>query len=44
MPWLSEVSYSRDATVKVIREYYGFLVKMYLKESVILEPPDGGGP
>ncbi|KAL2135018.1 hypothetical protein VTI74DRAFT_10055 [Chaetomium olivicolor] len=44
MPWLNEVSYSRDATVKAIREYYGFLVKMYLKESYILEPPEGGWP
>ena len=41
---MDEVSYSRDATVRAIREYYGFLVKMYANESCILEPPEGGWP
>jgi len=36
--------YSRDATVKTIREYYEFLAKMYLKDSYILETPEGAGP
>ncbi len=44
MPRLGEVSYSRDAAVRAIREYYGFLVKMYANESFILEPPEGGWP
>lgn len=42
MPWLNQVSYSRKVTVRVIREYYVFLVKIYLKESDILEPPKEG--
>jgi hypothetical protein len=44
MPRLDEVSYSRDATVRAIREYYGLLVKMHANESSILEPPEGGWP
>ncbi|RYP53139.1 hypothetical protein DL768_001813 [Monosporascus sp. mg162] len=42
MPNLEEITYSRDATVDAVRDYYDFLTKMYLEESYILEPPAGG--
>jgi hypothetical protein len=41
---LSDISYSRDECVAAVRDYYAFLVKMYLKESVVIEPPEGGWP
>jgi hypothetical protein len=44
MPELSEINYSRDACVAAIRDYYHFLTKMYLKESDVIEPPEGGWP
>jgi hypothetical protein len=44
MPSVSDISYSRDATVAAIRDYYRFLVSMYLDESNLLEPPEGGWP
>jgi hypothetical protein len=44
MPELDEVSYSREATIAVVREYYRFLTRMYLKESYVAEPPKGGWP
>ncbi|KJZ69354.1 hypothetical protein HIM_11255 [Hirsutella minnesotensis 3608] len=44
MPWLSEVRYSRNACIAAIRDYYAFLAKMYVDESAIVEPPDGGWP
>lgn len=44
MPSVSDISYSREATVAVIRDYYRFLVSMYLDESNLLEPPKGGWP
>jgi hypothetical protein len=42
MPSLSEISYSRDNFIAAVRDYYTFLVKMYLDESQITEPPEGG--
>jgi hypothetical protein len=39
---LSEIVYSRDATVAAFRDYYLFLTKMYLNESDIMEPPEEG--
>ncbi|KAF2127847.1 hypothetical protein P153DRAFT_294859 [Dothidotthia symphoricarpi CBS 119687] len=44
MVHLCDVSYSRDATVAAIRDYYRFLVAMYLDESEVIEPPEGGWP
>lgn len=44
MPQLSEIGYSRDACVAAVRDYYGFLTKMYLDESDVIEPPEGGWP
>ncbi|KAK1767570.1 hypothetical protein QBC33DRAFT_569894 [Phialemonium atrogriseum] len=44
MPELSEIGYSRDACVAAVRGYYDFLTKMYLDESDIVEPPEGGWP
>lgn len=44
MPSLDEVSYSRDETVAAIRDYYQFLVKMFLDEASVIEPPEGGWP
>ncbi|KAI0109822.1 hypothetical protein F4814DRAFT_461062 [Daldinia grandis] len=41
---LDEISYSRDATVAAVRDYYYFLTRMYLKESDVIEPPEGGWP
>ncbi|KAK4244021.1 hypothetical protein C7999DRAFT_44271 [Corynascus novoguineensis] len=44
MPELYEVSYSHKATVAAVRDYYRFLTRMYLKESYVAEPPEGGWP
>ncbi|KAL2147656.1 hypothetical protein VTI28DRAFT_8110 [Corynascus sepedonium] len=44
MPYLSDVKYSRATTVAAITGYFGFLGKMYLNESDILRPPEGGWP
>jgi hypothetical protein len=44
MPSLGEISYSREATIAAIQDYYRFLVSMYLDESNVLEPPKGGWP
>jgi len=44
MPELHEVSYSREATIAAFRDYYQFLTKMYMPETMIDEPPTGGWP
>jgi len=44
MPWLSEVSYSREATVAAVNDYFEFLASMYIAKSAILRPPEGGWP
>lgn len=44
MPELSEIEYSRDTCVAAFRDYYSFLAKMYLKDLMIIEPPEGGWP
>jgi hypothetical protein len=38
MPSVSEIIYSRDATVQAVRDYFRFLVAMYMNESEIIEP------
>lgn len=44
MPSVSDINYSRERTVAAIRDYYRFLVSMYLDECNVLEPPEGGWP
>lgn len=44
MPRLHEITYSRDATIAAIRDYYHFLTKMYLPTSAVIEPPPDGWP
>jgi hypothetical protein len=44
MPELSEISYSRDETIRAVRDYYSFLAELYVEESDIIEPPKGGWP
>lgn len=44
MPSVSDISYSRERTIAAIRDYYRFLVSMYLDEADMLEPPEGGWP
>ncbi|OPB40094.1 hypothetical protein A0O28_0001730 [Trichoderma guizhouense] len=44
MPSLSEISYNRDECISAVREYYNFLVGMYLDEAEVVEPPPGGWP
>ncbi len=44
MPELSEITYSPDACVTAVRDYYSFLTKMYLEDSKIILPPEGGWP
>jgi hypothetical protein len=42
MPWLSEIRYSREATVAAVSGYFDFLASMYLDEEAILRPPAEG--
>jgi hypothetical protein len=44
MPWLKDISYSREECIAAIRDYYDFLSKMYLDKSALREPPTGGWP
>lgn len=44
MPEISKISYSREATIVALRDYYQFLIKMYLPDSAIIEPPAEGWP
>ncbi|EGD87508.1 hypothetical protein H112_06054 [Trichophyton rubrum D6] len=44
MPELCDITYSREECIAAVRGYYQFLTAMYLKESDILEPPEGGWP
>jgi hypothetical protein len=44
MPRIEDISYSRQATVAAIRDYYRFLVSMYLNPTDVQEPPEGGWP
>ncbi|KAI0385604.1 hypothetical protein F5Y04DRAFT_246250 [Hypomontagnella monticulosa] len=44
MPELEEISYSRDATIAAVRDYYNFLAKMYMNEDTIITPPAAGWP
>jgi hypothetical protein len=44
MPSCHDVYYDRDDTVRVIRSYYTFLTRMYLRASAVHSPPEGGWP
>ncbi|KAK8052247.1 hypothetical protein PG993_003632 [Apiospora rasikravindrae] len=44
MSQLEDIHYLRDATISAVRQFYTFLSKMYIDESDILEPPEGGWP
>jgi hypothetical protein len=44
MPGLKDITYSRDGTVAAVRNYYQFLIKMYLDEAYVIEPPLEGWP
>lgn len=44
MPDLTEIEYSREACIAAVRDYYRFLTKLYLDESLVIEPPAGGWP
>lgn len=44
MPELHEISYSHEATIAAVRNYYRFLIRMDLKESYVADPPEGGWP
>ncbi|KAG9252571.1 uncharacterized protein F5Z01DRAFT_660968 [Emericellopsis atlantica] len=41
---LEGMSYSQEDTVRAFRDYYAFLAKMYVDESLIINPPSGGWP
>lgn len=44
MPDIEDLSYDRDETITAVRDYYAFLVSMYLDPSCIVSPPEGGWP
>ncbi|KAG9699249.1 hypothetical protein KCU95_g1958, partial [Aureobasidium melanogenum] len=44
MPTLDETTYSRETTIVAFRDYYNFLIKMFLPENWIPEPPTRGWP
>lgn len=44
MPTLNEITYSRKATIAAVRDYYHFLVDMFLPENFVHEPPAEGWP
>ncbi|KAI1772845.1 hypothetical protein F4818DRAFT_126372 [Hypoxylon cercidicola] len=44
MPELEEITYSRDATIGAIHDYYSFLTRMYLNEATVIMPPEAGWP
>lgn len=44
MAEIDDIEYSRDECISVVRDYYAFLTSMYLDDSVVVEPPEGGWP
>ncbi|KAB5562952.1 hypothetical protein GE09DRAFT_765441 [Coniochaeta sp. 2T2.1] len=45
--WVSpfeDITYSRQETVAAVTDFYQFLTKMYMKESQVVYPPEGGWP
>jgi hypothetical protein len=41
---LEDITYSREATIAAVTDYYTFLTRMYLNKSDITYPPSGGWP
>ncbi|KAL7949035.1 hypothetical protein V8C42DRAFT_313059 [Trichoderma barbatum] len=41
---LSDIRYSREECISAVRDYYKFIVGLYLHESEIIEPPAEGWP
>ncbi|KAI1324349.1 hypothetical protein F5Y16DRAFT_308074 [Xylariaceae sp. FL0255] len=44
MPAVDSISYSREATITAISDYYEFLTQLYLPSEFILHPPQSGWP
>lgn len=44
MPELTAVTYSREATIAAVTDYYESLTKLYLKNSQVIFPPEAGWP
>jgi hypothetical protein len=44
MPDLADISYSQDVCIAAVRDFFTFLTRMYLDESVVMEPPPSGWP
>ena len=42
MTELEDITYSRSATIAAIRDFYQFLTKVYLNDSQVIHPPEGG--
>ncbi|TPX16146.1 uncharacterized protein E0L32_004141 [Thyridium curvatum] len=41
---LEDITYSRTATIAAVSDYYRFLATMYLENSQVIYPPEGGWP
>ena len=41
---LSDITYPRNECVAAVRDFYHLLTQLYLNESDIIEPPEGGWP
>ncbi|PKS08451.1 hypothetical protein jhhlp_004833 [Lomentospora prolificans] len=41
---LQDITYSREATIAAITDYYKFLTQMYLHDSQVVYPPETGWP
>ncbi|KAF2162371.1 hypothetical protein M409DRAFT_58465 [Zasmidium cellare ATCC 36951] len=44
MPALGEISYSRQACIDAVRDYYKFLILLHLPGHYLVEPPEAGWP
>ncbi|KAB5570100.1 hypothetical protein GE09DRAFT_696008 [Coniochaeta sp. 2T2.1] len=44
MSQLADITYSREATIAAVTDYYEFLTKLYLDSSRVIYPPAGGWP
>jgi hypothetical protein len=44
MPAIANITYSRTECITAVLEYYEFLTKLYLDESLVVKPPKGGWP
>jgi hypothetical protein len=44
MPATTNITYSRKECITAVLDYYEFLTKLYLDESLVVKPPKGGWP